>query len=84
MAITKEQLGILRHAENRVTRGFFCGDGSAIQGLVQSGLMARVGRKSLECFRITDAGRDALASASMAGKCGNWPASKATEQKGKD
>lgn len=65
MNLTREQLAILDHADNRSAYGLYCGDSPEMQSLVDAGMMVIAGRKSFvpeEYFRITRIGQEALCS----------------------
>jgi hypothetical protein len=61
--LSRKQIDILRHTENRAAGGLYCGGGADMDALVAAGLMQSAGRKSFvpdEYFRITTAGRKTL------------------------
>lgn len=61
IALTTEQIAILRHTQHRAAGGRYCGDSPDMQRLVDLGLMRSHGCVSWcpdEYFGITDAGRE--------------------------
>ena len=66
MELTKDQIDILDHTEHRTANGCYVGDSEDMQKLIQLGLMCYVGRTAFcpdKYFRITGAGRQAIAKA---------------------
>lgn len=63
IALTAEQIDIMKHTRDRAAGGFYCGDSAPMRELVKLGLMEDAGRKAFveePYFKLTSAGRKVL------------------------
>lgn len=63
--LTQNQFNILEHTAYRAAGGFYCGDSTDMQVLVDRGLMVYAGTKGFcddKYFKLTDLGHQMLAT----------------------
>jgi hypothetical protein len=64
LELTQNQMNILEHTAYRAAGGFYCGDSTNMQVLVNRGLMVFAGGKGFvndDYFKLTDLGRQLAA-----------------------